>query len=63
MKANLIKILLVLALLVPTSVKQANLETYDPIDYQLELLEREIQQTRVLILITIKEMQLKNMAL
>lgn len=63
MKANLIKILLVLALLVPASVKQANLETYDPIDYQLELLEREIQQTRVLILITIKEMQLKNIAL
>lgn len=61
MKASLIKMLLVLALLVPASVKQANLETFDPIDYQLELLEREIQQTRMLIMITIKEMQVKQL--
>ena len=63
MKANLIKMFLAIALLVPASVKQANREVYDPIDHELELLEREIQQTRMLIMITIKEIQLKNMAL
>ena len=60
MKTTLIKMLLAMALLLPASVKQTNLETYNPIDHQLELLEREIQQTRVLILITIKEMQIKE---
>ncbi|WP_417832770.1 hypothetical protein [Terasakiella sp.] len=60
MKTTLIKMLLAMALLLPASVKQTNLEPYNPIDHQLELLEREIQQTRVLILITIKEMQIKE---
>lgn len=61
MRVKALKYALIIALFVPASVSPNKVKDFNLLDYKIELLEREVEQTKQLILIKIKEIELQRL--